>query len=225
MADATVKAMRDTALLYIQRCHTTFAGADIAGVSRAGTAYQLRRLETEFEKFQSGQTALLAIANGDAEKEPLLQELIAVDAMYQQLFERFSVRGEDIERTQTQMLFDARIERVQGDKPRRPLDGLSDFDGTHQKWPAFRDLFKALVIDVGVSKLECLLLLQASFDLAWASLKEIYDDTYSIIQSLIDKMIDLEPASGKSPQDTRRVVDTLRSTLRQLVSMDVPTAH
>lgn len=66
-------------------------------------------------------------------------------------------------------------------------------------------------------------LVETSFDAAWGYLKEIYEDEYSITQALVDKLIDLEPASGKVPMDMRRVVDTLRSTLRQLKAMKVPT--
>lgn len=237
-ADATAKASRDTALLYIQRVTDVYGTSDISDIPRASAAYQLRRLDTEFGRFQSAQTSMIAIAEDDKAKKPLMDQLFKVDEMYRALFEKFTpLVTEDPDQTRLFVHNQVPLE----ERSRKPIEGLSDFDGTHQKWPAFRDLFRALVIDAGVSKLQCLLLLrkhckgaseqmlegyelvEASFEMAWTYLKEIYEDTYSIIQSLIDRLVDMEPASGKVPMDTRRVVDTMRSTLRQLNGMKVPT--
>lgn len=44
-------------------------------------------------------------------------------------------------------------------RPKRAPENMVDFDGSHAKWPAFRDLFKALVVDAEYSELECFLLL------------------------------------------------------------------
>lgn len=61
----------------------------------------------------------------------------------------------------------------------------------------------------------------ASFALAWESLREIFEDAYSIVQALIDKLIDLAPAKNKTVVEMRRVIDTFRSTLRQLEGMQL----
>lgn len=239
MADPDVVAARDTALVYIKRIFNSTKTADMDALTKAGAQYQLRRLETDFEKFQNAQTTMIGAAKSEGEKESLLKQIGEIDEMYRALYEKYSpiAEAEDPNRTR----FFPPNQNGFEERSRKPIEGLADFDGTHQKWPAFRDLFQALAIDVGVSKLECLLLLrkhckgpseqmlegyelvEASFELAWDYLKEIYEDKYSIVQSLIDRLIDMEPASGKVPMDTRRVVDTLRSTLRQLCAMKMPT--
>lgn len=239
MADPTVTATRDTAYHHIRRTYDAYVRTDVSALAKASALYQLRRLASEFERFQVAQTAIISVTNDEQEKESLFQSLAKVDKMYQLVFEKLAPIGEEADLTQTRQFIpdNGHVD----ERSRKPIEGLTDFDGTHQKWPAFRDLFSALVIDAGVSKLQCLLLLrkhckgpaeqmlegyqlvETSFEMAWTYLKEIYEDTYSIIQSLIDRLIDMDPASGKVPMDTRRVVDTMRSTLRQLNAMKVPT--
>lgn len=241
MTDAAAQAASDIAAAYIMRVHQRYEENDVGAVSSVGIKYQLKRLDQEFENFRTAQTKLIASADGES-KAKLLEQLVNVDAMYQHLYEKFGDRGEDLDRTVNEQALAA--EKVRNPpKPRKPLEGLTDFDGTHQSWPAFRDLFCALVVNVGVSRLECFLLLkkhckgsaeqmlegyalvEASFEPAWLSLKEIYEDKYSIMQSLIDKVMNLEQANGKVVTEVRKVVETIRSTLRQLAGMGVKTRY
>lgn len=93
-------------------------------------------------------------------------------------------------------------------------EGLIEFDGMHANWPSLRDLFVELVDSRGYSNLSKLLHLkractspasltlggydplQDCYQSAWSALKEIYNDNYAIIWSLLDRLLDMAPAKS-----------------------------
>lgn len=118
-----------------------------------------------------------------------------------------------------------------------PPEGLTQFDGNHANWPAFRDLFIALVDSRAYSNLSKLLYLkkacvgpaalaisgyeplQDCYNNAWEALRTIYDDDYAVGQALVGRLLDMKPAQDAGVNELRRVIDTTTSTLRQLEAL------
>jgi hypothetical protein len=237
MADAAVisLAIKEIAFKYIKGVHASFMEKDPATFPASSLEYQRRRAQVEFDKYMGATTAVIAATTDRAAKDALLIEMNEVDTMLAEIFV-WATPPNRAQSTESE-----RSVVVSQGKPKRAPENMSNFDGSHSKWPAFRDLFKALVIDAEYSELECFLLLRkhckgaseeviagyapvaASFAMAWESLKDIFEDSYSIIQSLVDKLIELAPAKSKSVIEMRRVIDTFRSTIRQLEGMGLDT--
>jgi hypothetical protein len=228
-------AIKEIAFKYIKGVYTSFMEKDPSSFPPSSLEYQHRRAQVEFDKYMGATTAVIAKATDKAVKDALLVEINEADMMLGEIFAWATPQKQPPSSESERSVI------VSQGKPKRAPENMSNFDGSHLKWPEFRDLFKALVIDAGYSELECFLLLRkhckgaseevvagyapiaASFVMAWESLKDIFEDSYSIIQSLIDKLIELAPAKSKSVIEMRRVIDTFRSTIRQLEGMDLDT--
>lgn len=116
-------------------------------------------------------------------------------------------------------------------------EGLGEFDGTHAKWPQFRDLFSALVGSQDYLNMNKLLYLknacagpaalairgyepaQDCYEEAWKALDAIYEDDYAVTQALIDRLVNMSTARDIGVIELRRTIDTTTSTLRQLSSL------
>lgn len=225
-------AVKELSLNYIRSVHENIVVRDASAFGAAALEYQRRRVQVEFDKYMAAVTAIIARTTEKVAKDALLAEMQDADIMHADIY---SWATPTAPRPQSVVSVDT-VAMSQG-RPRRAPENMSDFDGSHSKWPAFRDLFKALVVDAEYSELECFLLLRkyckgpseevvagyapvaASFVPAWESLKEIFEDKYSIVQALVDKLMELAPTKNKTVVEMRRVIDTFRSTLRQLESM------
>jgi hypothetical protein len=228
--DAVLIATRDLAAAYIKRIYDSLPAVTEADLSAGRREYQRQRLEMEFQKYMGAQTAVIADARAQTAKDAALLHLAGIEEMFEVAVLTFCTKE-----TPVNQALDQTIMAPAGN--RKALENLGDFDGSHAKWPGFRDLFRALVIEPGFSALESFLLLQKhckgpsqeivsgyppvadSFELAWNALTEIFDDKYSITQSLVDKLIELPPTKDRSVSEIRRVIDTFRSTLRQLTTL------
>lgn len=207
---------------------------DLEGdVSRLGSEYKLRRVQVELGKYLDAATLIMSTLTDNNIKAALTAEMVKVDDWCALIHEKMTPRDRDLNHSMLE-----RTMHGAPNKSRKAPENLTDFDGSHAKWPAFRDLFNALVVDAEYSELESFLLLQkhckgssmeilagyapvaTSFQLAWNSLKEVFEDSYSITQSLIDKLMDLPAAQNRSVLELRRIIDTCRSTLRQLKTME-----
>lgn len=224
---------RELARLYIENAYRSVKDKPAAQLNELAVTYQGKRVQMEFEKYMGAQTTIVSKITDANEKDAALGDMLEVDRMCSELFTKYA----EVEKRSQRSLLDQTIGANQ--HSRKAPESLADFDGLHDKWPAFHDLFKALVIDNEYSDLERFLLLkkhckgsaaeivagyppvEASFELAWTSLKDIFEDKYSITQALIDKIIGLKPAADRSVAEMRRVIDTFRSTIRQLRSMGV----
>ncbi|XP_034936335.1 uncharacterized protein [Chelonus insularis] len=121
---------------------------------------------------------------------------------------------------------------------------LKSFDGQYSTWPEFRDLFKSLVIDRhGLANVEKLHYLKSSltglpallikniplnddsFESAWRTLTERYDDKERLIFSHIDSLLTNSPAPIKTAQDIDQLSGNLRQNLDALRSLNVPVQH
>lgn len=119
-----------------------------------------------------------------------------------------------------------------------PFDNVGTFNGTHAAWPAFRDLFTALVVKQAYDDTEKFLMLQrackgdamrmiegyqpvaTSFSKAWEALAKVYEDKHALTQALIGKMTELQHAQTETTSELRRVIDTFGSAHRQLEAMN-----
>lgn len=234
MAEALdlAKTTKEMAVRYIRGVHESLKNRDIGLMPPLAAGYQKQRVEAEFQKFMTAQTTIIAAIKDANDKNQEYQQIQDMDEMCAELYGKFHDYNKQIGKAGDPLLGGHAA-------PRKAPENLVDFDGSHSKWPGFRDLFKALVIDVDYSVLERFLLLrkhckgpaeeivagyppiEASFALAWDSLKDIFEDTYSITQSLVDKLIDLAPVKSRGVVEMRRVIDTFRSTLRQLQAMGI----
>lgn len=241
MADAQVAVTRDLARDYIQRVYTNFTQAQMDDSSSTALEYQRRRLEREFDAYMQSQTAVIAACTEEADKAAELKDLSKVDNTYMKLL---MMIGESATKHSAAALDQTILAAQAGSsRSRKVPDGLPIFNGSAASWPAFRDLFEALVASQDFSDLEKLICLQkhctgtaagvvegyqpvaASYDLAWGALKDAYEDDYVIAQSFIDKLFDMPVAKHVGASELRRVIDTIRSTLRQLEAMKYPTAQ
>lgn len=237
--DEVTIATKDIALKYLKGVHAAYMEKDPTAFPAASLEYQRRRAQVEFDKYMSATTIVIAKTTDKGAKDDLLIEMQEADAIHSAIYTWATPKmaGPRSPSAESQ-----RSVIVSQGKPKRAPENMINFDGSHSKWPAFRDLFKALVVDAEYSELECFLLLRkhckgaseeviagyapvaTSFAMAWESLRDIFEDSYSIIQSLIDKLIELSPAKNKSVFEMRRVIDTFRSTIRQLDGMNQETA-
>lgn len=231
-----VETTRNMARDYIARIHKELTKDTAAKRSSAALDYQRRRLTKEFETYMEAQTSIIAACVEATQKGKEMEEVANVDTMCSALSVMI---GEILEKNQSASLLDQTLQVAQAGNQRshRLPDNLSVFDGTHANWPAFRDLFKALVDDKEFSDLEKLLCLQkhcvgtaagivagyqpvaASYDQAWKDLTDAFEDKYAISQSFVDRILDIPAAKHTGIAELRRVVDTTRSTLRQLTAL------
>lgn len=233
---------RDISRDYILRVNREVTAEGISERPMAGLDYQRRRLEREFENFMRTQTEIIAACTDNNSKAVEMKLVATVDAAYSGLMMLLEMQLTKENATNLDQTIMA-IQASTSNKNRKMPDNLTKFDGTHANWPAFRDLFDALVASQDFSDLEKFLCLQkhclgtaagviagyqpvaASYDTAWAALNSAYEDAYVIAQSFVDKLLDIPVAKNMGAAELRRVIDTMRSTLRQLDTMGHPISQ
>lgn len=116
--------------------------------------------------------------------------------------------------------------------PRRPMIGT--FDGSPAAWLAFRDLFTVEVHEkdfAPVTKLKYLkealigdasdvlsswLTLGCSYEPAWQTVKEAFDDAYYVADAMIAELFSIPKHETESCQSLRDLVNSGRGKVRQL---------
>lgn len=197
-----------------------------------------RRLESAYEKVGEANIQLQGLLAPNEAGNDTAAFMGPIDATYRELALRIAQR---VATLQTPAPPPPRAPELA--QLRRPLDNVGEFNGSHADWPAFRDLFTALVINQAYDDLERFLLLHrackgiaattlkgyspvaASFQQAWADLQGIYEDSHAVSQALIDRLVDLPLAKAESASELRRVIDTVTSTQRQLISLGHQCDH
>lgn len=223
---AVATAAMEMSKAYLLKTHKKWAETDMTNTSLLGVRYQLKRAQVEFDKYMNAITVAIAHAENKEAKDALLVAMAEVEDVHAELHVMF---GEEVAHQEPPQNDNTFMAPPPPNGPRKAPENLADFNGTHENWPAF--------IDVGYSELESFLLLRkhckgpaeeivtgyspvaASFKSAWDALKDVFEDSYSITQSLVDKLFDLPATKNRSVAEMRRVIDTVRSTLRQLKTM------
>lgn len=109
------------------------------------------------------------------------------------------------------------------------------FSGDHAQWRTFRDRFRAAVHDNDtikpVFKLQALQRsvkgaaaramgiwkpVDANYAKAWNALCDIYEDSYMIVQSLLNKLFTIPRMESATNEGLRRIIDTVRESVEQL---------
>lgn len=201
----------------------------------------LRVSQKLFDELCAIQAAVMAAAKTAADKRQAGDWLMDAETLCTNMRYRIGERVEELEQgRQGHSLPPARLE--QPPTMSNP-SGLGKFDGTHADWPAFRDLFVALVDSRNYTNLQKLLFLkeacvgaaalaisgyeplQDCYDTAWEQLKWIYDDDFAVSQGMINRLFNMEPAVTASSAELRRIVDTTTSTLRQLTNLRIKVRY
>lgn len=193
--------------------------------------------ERTFDKICNLQAGVLAGAVGQAGKIAARNWLRAAEMDYKIIRMRLSERIAQLEQAGNHEEARNAANERQRFQVLGPPEGLGVFDGTHVNWPAFRDLFTALVDSRNYPTLSKLLYLkkactgaaslalsgydplQDCYQDAWNALRAIYDDNYAVAQALIDRILDMPRAKDGEVGELRRIIDTTTSTLRQLVGL------
>lgn len=198
-----------------------------------------KRMERSYEKMGEANTQLQALLDAEADENDTEGFMDPHDQAYR--IESLKIANRIAALRAEQAIPPPRQGEL--NQLKRPFENIGVFNGNHADWPSFRDLFRALVIDQEYDDFERFLLLQrackgtaartiagyeacaASFNQAWSALKAIYEDKHAVTQALIDRMFDLPPAKVESPDELRRVIDTITSTRRQLIGMGYQCAQ
>lgn len=222
-----IRALRERSHEVLLQCEKIGPGFDelpLFAVKQLST-----RLENAYEKVGDANIRLRGLLGDDDGENDTATFMAPIDALYQDL--AFKV-GERIEGLQP-----IAVPPTKHSELKRPFESVGEFNGTHADWPAFRDLFTALVIKPPYENLERFLLLKgackgvaagtirgyppeaSSFEQAWEALAGIYEDKHAATQALIDRMVDMPLVRVESAMELRRVIDTITSTMRQMSSM------
>ena len=119
---------------------------------------------------------------------------------------------------------------------------MPKFTGDYTKWPAYSELFTALIINrkdfTDIAKLQYLLsslagepaqkvetlpLKGASFSLAWNMLREAYANKCHLIQAQLDKLYASRPANLKVPAALKQLITLVEGVMTSLISLGVTT--
>lgn len=245
------KAARDLKREMIIRSLEATDEGNIAEISLPELRAMLDKNEKTYDEICELQASLLAAARNANARRAAMDWLPGVEAEYREVRKRLSERIARIEQADNRPARPSHVGSQVGSVPQpRPgpshlgfPEGLTEFDGTHANWPSFRDLFIALVDSREYSNLSKLLHLkractgpasltlagydplQDCYNDAWEALRGIYDDNYAIVQSLLDRLIDMPPARTAEVSQLRRVIDTVTSTLRQLTTLNLEVQH
>lgn len=229
-------ASRDLNRDIISRTLATVNGEAFGDIPLATLKATFDANEKTFDKICELQASVLAQALGPAEKKEARGWLQVAEMDYKVIRMRLCERIDELGRREHPGRVAGAAQVPQGQNLGSP-EGLGKFDGTHVNWPAFRDLFTALVDSRGYPALSKLLYLKKActgpaalalsgydplgecYQDAWNALKAIYDDNYAVAQALIDRLLDMPKARDREVGELRRIIDTTTSTLRQLASL------
>nr|XP_034824741.1 uncharacterized protein LOC117982495 [Maniola hyperantus] len=122
-----------------------------------------------------------------------------------------------------------------------PRIEIPKFNGSYEDWPTFRDLFRSLVHNSSLSKVEKLhylktsvtdepaellkhvYVLESNYEQAWNILNHRYGNKRLIVNSLLHKLINLKKITSPSASHLKNLLDTTTQCLNSLKNQDVPT--
>jgi hypothetical protein len=121
-----------------------------------------------------------------------------------------------------------------------PDISLPHFSGTYSEWPNFRDMFESMILREGrlprVQKLHylrnCLSgepaqivssfeLRDSSFDPAWKALSSRYENKRLVIQSHLDRLLNMAPITQRTSEALNRVATVSTDAKRNLEALEV----
>ncbi|XP_036322260.1 uncharacterized protein LOC118736272 [Rhagoletis pomonella] len=131
--------------------------------------------------------------------------------------------------------------RCQGEHRLDPVK-LPTFDGRQENWLLFKDIFESMVNNrtdlddtYKISRLRQCVDAQAvpmvggvytgGYDQLWAELKRRYDNPRRLVESHVNRLLDLPEHPALTQRNVRNVIDVVRSTLRALNVMGLVTDH
>lgn len=240
----TDKALRDVKWAMIQRSMEKINSADFGTTGLPKLKDMLQVGNKLFDDVCRLQAAIIAGTKSAAGKKLATDWLMEVESVDSDMRQKLNERITQLEQGDRRPSAVQPVELVQ-QQPTilPPPSGLGKFDGTHANWPAFRDLFVALVDSRGYTNLQKLLYLkdacvgaaalaisgyeplQDCYETAWEQLKWIYDDDFAVAQAMVNRLFDMEPALNGGSAELRRIVDTITSTLRQLTNLKIKVKH
>lgn len=199
----------------------------------------LEENNTNFKEMCNLQAKIIAAAKVGVAKQNAKHWIEEVEKGFRSMRQKLSARIYQLERDNN-VVIPPPVAEPQFQLPisTKSPEGLGEFDGTHANWPQFRDLFIALVGSRNYPNLNKLLYLkkactgpaslvirgyeplQDCYEAAWDALNAIYEDSYAVTQSLIDRLVNMPIARDAEMSELRRIIDTTTSTLRQLCSLD-----
>ncbi|XP_057337763.1 uncharacterized protein LOC130675883 [Microplitis mediator] len=127
---------------------------------------------------------------------------------------------------------------------RLPKVELMTFNGTFDKWLAFRETFKSVVDknpdyddglklnylklclrDEALAVINALEITEANYKVAWELLEKRYTNKRVIIQNHVTELMKLENIPKESASDLRKLLDTTYTHIRSLKTLGEPVEH
>lgn len=230
---------RESACSAIRRVEARVQSSEYGGDIHA-FRFDLEKIGKEFEKFSAYHASLLEKAEETEIPAHKMLELEMDEAVRQTVIKLRRLIAES-ECQQASPTKEGRQEGRQGDPSELRMETLKikQFDGRDDSWLKFRDLFESLVhnrphldeacklarLEQYVDQSQVTMMggvYNGEYEALWMALKKRYDRPRRLVESHMNRLLDLPDYPADSRETLRRVIDEFRNYLRAMKALKQP---